>query len=88
MATGEEIFLELQEILKCLDVKLKYDRGYFRGGFYRYKDKKTIFLNRADSVDHYVSIIVSELKDMDLSAISLSPSLKEVIQGSLESGGG
>lgn len=84
MVVGEAIFLELQQLLKQMDIKLKYDRGYFRGGFYRYKDKKTIYLNRADSVDHYVSIIVSELKDMDLSTVSLSPSLKEVLQGSLE----
>ena len=81
MSSKEEIFSELKEVLARLDIKLKYDRGYFQGGFFRYKDKKTIYLNRADSVDHHVSIVLSELKDMDLSTVPLSPALKDVMQG-------
>jgi hypothetical protein len=88
MASKEDIFLELQEVLKGLAIRLKYDRGYFKGGFYRYKEQKTIYLNRAETVDQHISIIISEIIDMDLSDITLSPSLKEYIQLSPESLGG
>lgn len=80
ISSNDEIFSELQDVLKRLNIKLRYDRGYFHGGLFRYRDKQTIYLNRADPVDNHVSIIISELKEMDLSAVLMSPALKELIQ--------
>jgi hypothetical protein len=88
MLLKEEIFSQLQDVLVQLDIKLKYDRGYFKGGFFRYKDKRTIYLNRAESVDQHVLTIVSELKDLDLSNVSMSPSLREIMELSTENLGG
>jgi hypothetical protein len=88
MISNEEIFSQLQGVLEQLDIKLKYDRGYFKGGFFRYKEKRTIYLNRAESVDQHVLLILSELQDMDLSHISMSSSLREIMQSSPESLGG
>jgi hypothetical protein len=88
MISKEEIFSQLQEVLEQLDIKLKYDRGYFKGGFFRYKQKSIIYLNRAESVEQYISIILSELKNMDLSNVSMSPSLRAIMQSSSERIGG
>jgi hypothetical protein len=88
MESKEDIFSELQKVLKQLNISIKYDSGYFKGGFYRYKEQKTIYLNRAETMDQHIALIISEIKEMDLSAISLSPSLQEIIQLSPESLGG
>ena len=75
----DQVFEELQELLDRLSVKIKYGRGYFKGGLCRYKDEQYLYLNRADDKDRHISIILSEIENIDLNGIELSKSIMELL---------
>jgi hypothetical protein len=77
-----QVFKELEELLEKLSITIKYGRGYFRGGLCRYKEEKYLYLNRSDDKDKHISIILSELKHIDLNGIELSKSIGELLSKS------
>lgn len=72
----EEILTELQNILGQLSIDLKYGRGYFDGGLYRYKDQSVIYLNRTHTVEKHINILCQELKNYNLEGIELNPEIR------------
>jgi hypothetical protein len=76
------VFKELEELLDKLSIKIKYGRGYFIGGLCRFKEEKYIYLNRSDDKDRHISIILSELENIDLNEIELSKSIGELLSKS------
>jgi hypothetical protein len=74
-----QIFAELEKLLEKLSIKIKYGRGYFRGGLCRYKEEKYLYLNRSDDKDRHISLILSELEKLDLNGIELSKSIEELV---------
>jgi hypothetical protein len=77
-----QVFKELEEFLDKLSIKIKYGRGYFRGGLCRFKEEKYLYLNRSDDKDKHISIILSELENIDLNGIELSKSIVELLSKS------
>lgn len=75
----DKVFKELEKILENLSIQLKYGRGYFKGGLYRYKGDKYIYLNRTDTKKQQISIILSELEKMKLSGIEIPESIGEIL---------
>lgn len=69
---NNDIFKELQNILKQLSIELKYGRGYFEGGLFRYKKQSVLYLNRAHPIDRHIEIISKELKQFDLGRIEIN----------------
>ncbi len=72
---NEEIFKEFLDILKQLSIELKYGRGYFEGGVFRYKEQSVLYLNRAHSIDRHIEIVSKELKKFDLGRIKINPEI-------------
>ena len=72
----EEIFAELQNILDQLSVDLKFGRGYFEGGLYKYKDQSVIYLNRTHTIEKHINILCQEIKNYDLEGIELNPEIR------------
>lgn len=79
MMNNEEIFAELQGILKNLGIELKYGRGYFEGGLCRYNEGHYIYLNRAQKIEDHISVILTELKKIDLDNIECSAFVKNLL---------
>jgi hypothetical protein len=77
-----QLFNELEQILLKLSIKIKYGRGYFKGGLCRYKEDKYLYLNRSDDTDKHISIILSELENMDLTGIQLNKTIGELLSKS------
>jgi hypothetical protein len=75
----DQVFKELEELLEKLSIKIKYGRGYFKGGLCRYKEEKYLYLNRSDDKGRHISIILSELENIDLNGIELSKSIEELL---------
>lgn len=75
----DQVFEELQKLLDRLSVKIKYGRGYFKGGLCRYKDERYLYLNRADDTDRHISLILSEIENIDLNGIKVSKSIMELL---------
>lgn len=70
-----QILKELENILAQLSIDLKFGRGYFEGGLFRYKDQAVIYLNRAHSTDRHIDIIAKELKQYDLESLDIHPKI-------------
>jgi retron-type reverse transcriptase len=77
-----QLFTELEELLLKLSIKIKYGRGYFKGGLCRYKDNKYLYLNRSDDKDKHISIILSELENIDLTDVKLNKTIGELLSKS------
>ena len=72
----KEILTELQNILDLLSIDLKYGRGYFDGGLYKYKNQSVIYLNRTHTIEKHINILCQELKNYDLEGIELIPEIR------------
>lgn len=77
----ENILEKLESLLVDLSIELRYEKGDFVGGFYRYKDRQQIVINRDLTINQKISIIAQELRaNSELEGIFLVPALREVIQ--------
>ncbi len=72
----KDILTQLQNILSHLSIDLKYGRGYFDGGLYKYKDQSVIYLNRTHTIEKHINILCQELKNYDLEGIELNPEIR------------
>jgi hypothetical protein len=75
----DKIFRELEELLGKLSIKIKYGKGYFKGGLCRYREEQYIYLNRTENKEKHISLIISELEKMDLTGIDLSQTVEEIL---------
>jgi len=76
----KDILTQLQNILSHLSIDLKYGRGYFDGGLYKYKDQSVIYLNRTHTVEKHINILCQELKNYDLEGIELNPEIRMYLE--------
>ena len=79
MMNSEEILNELESYLESIDITLKYGRGYFKGGFYRYRDKMYIYLNRANNPENHVELIISEIKRLGFLETKQNPFIEKLL---------
>jgi hypothetical protein len=75
----DEILKECESLLRQLSIGIKYGRGYFDGGLYRYRDQRCIYLNRANSEHYNIEILLSEIKKMDWQSLECTPRIKELL---------
>ena len=80
MLEKEKVFKEIEALLAELNIELKYARGYFRGGLVRYKEKSYLYLNRAGDIDTHLTILISELKKVDLTSVPVSSEIRELLK--------
>jgi hypothetical protein len=79
MMQSAELLKELEKLLKQLSIEIKYGKGYFEGGLYRYRDNKNIYLNRANSEEYNLEILLAEIKKMDWQSLECNPVIKELL---------
>ncbi len=78
---AESILEELEKLLSEAAIEVRYEKGQFMGGLYRYKDKEQIVVNKDLPIEHKIKIIATELHEhVDLDSIYLVPALREVIE--------
>lgn len=75
-----EILKELQNVLNQLSIDLKYGRGYFDGGLYRYKDQTVIYLNRTHTIEKHINILSQEIRNYDLGGIKINSELRVLLE--------
>lgn len=77
----EKILDELESLLANLAIELRYEKGDFVGGFYRYKDRQQIVINKDLTINQKIRIIAQELRsNSELESVFLVPALREVIE--------
>ena len=76
----DDILQSFEKLLTDLEVELRYEKGDFRGGICRYKEKKQLILNKNLNSNQKILIMANELKtNFDLDNLYLVPALREVI---------
>lgn len=73
----EALFNQLIGLLEDLSVKVKYDRGNFTGGLFRYHKDNFFYVNRKEDIDHKLYTIINELKQLDIPPEMLSVDIRE-----------
>ncbi|RMF59650.1 MAG: hypothetical protein D6743_15995 [Calditrichaeota bacterium] len=77
----EEILQGLESLLESLSVEVRYEKGNFTGGYYRYKDKRQMVLNKDLNVEKKIGLLATELKtNLDVDSFYVVPALREVIE--------
>lgn len=77
---NDKIFAELQNILQQHNIEIKYGRGYFEGGICRYKENKYLYLNRAQDLENHITLIITEMKKMQMTNLNCSPDVKSLLE--------
>ena len=79
--TEETILQKLESLLLELSIELRYEKGQFAGGFYRYKEKQAIIINKDLTDQRKITILANEIKDkIDLDKRFIAPALREIIE--------
>jgi len=70
---------ELETLADKLDLTIRYEDGYFKGGLCRIKDEQYIIINKKCSIDKKITLLADALSKFDLSEIYILPQLREII---------
>jgi hypothetical protein len=74
------IYNELCEIIEKLGIELRIEAGYFSGGYCILEDKPHFFVNRDQLIEQKIDLITTQLKNMDLAHMFISPRLRALIE--------
>jgi len=66
--------------MEKLSVKVKYDRGNFKGGLVKYHDDDLLYLNRKDKPEVKIKTIISELKEIEIPHHFLTDEINELLK--------
>jgi hypothetical protein len=76
-----EILQSLEKLYADLDIEIRYEKGDFLGGLFRYRDQKMAIINRDLNSAQKINILARELQGkIDLEKMYLVPVLREVIE--------
>ncbi|MFQ5604517.1 MAG: hypothetical protein ACE5HS_14705 [bacterium] len=77
----EQILASLEELIAQLSVDLRYEKGDFVGGFYRYNEKEQFVINKSLNIKQKINVLAKELKQkLDVNDLYIVPALREVIE--------
>ncbi len=62
----KDIFKELQNLAKALDIKIRNDKGRFRTGFAVVNDKRTILINSSAPIETKASYLARAIHQLEI----------------------
>lgn len=71
---------ELETAARRLGFEVRYERGDFRGGWYRLEDRKYVLINKNLPLEHQNAALARTLGQLDLSTVALLPQVRAFIQ--------
>lgn len=79
--SNEEILEGLEKLLLELGIDVRYEKGEFVGGLYRYKSKEQLLVNKTLDIEYKIRVIAKELHGkLDLQNTFIVPALREIIE--------
>ena len=76
----KQLLAELEEIVRRLGYKLRYEKGNFEGGYCLLKDSRLFVINSRNEAEKRVSIIARNLKELGIDDIFVKPQIREAIE--------
>ncbi|MBQ3032789.1 MAG: hypothetical protein IJD28_00285 [Deferribacterales bacterium] len=78
--TGKkQLLYELEELAAKVGIKVRYERTDARGGMCLYKGSQLIIIDRNATDDYKISVIIDNLRKIDLTDQYLTPKLRDVL---------
>lgn len=71
---------ELCEILQKLGIEVRVEPGHFTGGYCVVQNHPLFFVNKNREIDQNIELLISQLKQVDLSSIYISPKLRAYLE--------
>lgn len=71
---------ELCDILKKLGIEVRQELGYFKGGLCVVGEQKIFFINKSNPAEHNLDLLLTQLKQEDLSTIYISPRVRSQLE--------
>ncbi len=78
----KELLKELETLANTAGVKVRYEKTDARGGMCQLKGNQLIIINRQASDDYKISVLIDNLKKIDLKDIFVSPKIRELLENS------
>jgi hypothetical protein len=76
----ESVLEDLKSLATQMGVKVRFERGDFKGGYCIVKDSKVIVINKLANFQKKVITLSAALKELGIEEMYLTPKLREVIE--------
>ena len=76
----EIILQDLKSLADQMGVKVRFERGDFKGGYCLLNESKVVVINRLANMQRKVITLSAALKELGVEEIYLPPKLREVIE--------
>ncbi len=75
----EAVLEDLKSLASQMGVKVRFERGDFKGGYCIVRESKVIVLNRLSTTQRKVITLSAALTELGIEDIYLPPKLREII---------
>ena len=75
-----QIVKELEEAVEQLGLRVRREKGNFRGGYCIRDEEEFLMLNRRHSPEVHLAVLAEALRDMDIESIYLKPAVRDALE--------
>jgi len=80
----ERIVKELEDAARQLGVRVRREKGSFKGGFCVRNGEQILMLNRQHPPEIHVSVLAGALKDLPVDSVYLTPVVRQALEDAWE----
>lgn len=77
--TTQQLVTSLEDALRQLGVRVRRERGSFRGGFCVVDGESVIILNRQHPPEAHLNVLARALRDLPVDQIYVRPAVREAL---------
>ncbi len=75
-----QIVKELEEAAEQLGVRVRREKGNFRGGFCMRNEEEFLMLNRVHPPEVHLAILAEAMRSMDVDSIYMKPIVRQALE--------
>lgn len=75
-----QIVKELEEAAEQLGVRVRREKGNFRGGFCMRNEEEFLMLNRVHPPEVHLAILAEAMRSMDVDSIYMKPLVRQALE--------
>lgn len=75
----ETILEDLKSLAEEVGIKVRFERGNFKGGYCLLKESKVVVINKLSNMQRKVIVLSSALKELGVEDIYMPPKIREII---------
>ncbi len=76
----QQVVKELEEAARQLGVRVRYEKGSFRGGLCTVEEEQVIVLNRRHTPEGHLIVLAESLRSLPVDSVYLKPAVREALE--------